>query len=172
MLMSECSHSYRAGPPPLCVCEADAAEADAWGRAAFDLALLDAYDGRGDVPAHLQREPFLEGLSRVLRPGGFALANLWNGSDRARAECARFAAKLRAAVGRVYVLRVAGHEQNVILLACRPGERQGSESTCDVLRERLAAAAAAAATDCPEPALVQTIRSCASSLTEWSECEA
>ena len=62
----------------------------------------------------------MRALGAALAPGGFALANLFHGSAAARAACAAFCAQLRAAVGAVHALRVVGHEDNLVVVACKP----------------------------------------------------
>ena len=45
----------------------------------FDCVFLDAYDGNGDVPAHLTTRAFLESTRAITRRGGCVVANAWNG---------------------------------------------------------------------------------------------
>ena len=86
--------------------------------ASVDCILLDAYDAKGNVPAHLQAEPFLAALGAALAPGGGVIANLWNGTPVARELSTAFAARLRRATGAdTFGLRVVGHEKNRILVA-------------------------------------------------------
>jgi hypothetical protein len=59
---------------------AEAAAAVAAGTAPpAAVVLLDAYDGEGDVPAHLLSPDFLDDCAAVLAPGGVVVANLFNG---------------------------------------------------------------------------------------------
>lgn len=41
---------------------------------------LDAYDGEGKIPAHLQSPAFLASCAAILAPGGVVVANLYNGA--------------------------------------------------------------------------------------------
>jgi len=91
---------------PILVHLADAAEAATSSRMDFDFVLLDAYDGRGNVPAHLQEASFVGGIAQTIRDGGFVLANLWNGSEEAKAACGRFSEQLRAAIGEVIYIYI------------------------------------------------------------------
>ena len=93
---------------------------------AFDLVLLDAYDGAGRVPAHLRDANlgFVGKLVRSLRsPGGFVVANLWNSEDRVefsreRRELEEFRAQLSTAGASSRVdVKVRGQEGNVVVLA-------------------------------------------------------
>ena len=131
--------SRQRGNSPIRVTIADAAvhmaalARGADGAAPLRLVLLDAYDGRGRVPAHLQRAPFLRDLAASLAPGGAVLANLFHGRHT------EFARALRRALGgRVFSLRVKGHEQNIVLLATKGPAKPSDEAT---VRARLAHAA-------------------------------
>ena len=149
--------------------------------------MLDAYDARGRVPAHLQAPLFLRALAAVIAPGGAAVANLFHGSAAARAACAAFAAELRAALGgAVHALRVCGHEDNLVLIAIKPAAAAAAATAAakggrgsaaaggaaagaaPPLRARLeqAAEAAAARTPAVELPLLQSLRSNAETLHE------
>ena len=118
-------------------------DASATSAAPLRCVVLDAYDGCGNVPNHLQQRPFLEDLAALLREGwgeggsvqegglsvqrgglsdregglSVLLANLWNGSASARASCDAFARLLETTLGPVFSLRVLGHEDNLVLLS-------------------------------------------------------
>ncbi|KAL1504881.1 hypothetical protein AB1Y20_008651 [Prymnesium parvum] len=132
--------------------EAEESEGEAWGvrvvvadaaayfaaaRARSECVVLDAYDARGNVPAHLQTADFVRLLARSLPRDGLVLANLWHGSAHARASCERFARRLRSAVGLVFSLRVVGQESNIVLLAQKSATALSPETALFALRDRL-----------------------------------
>ena len=108
-------------------------------------------------------------------PGGAVLANLWHGSDAARAAADAFARQMCAAVGDVYSVRVVGQEANVVLVAlapaagaaARPPRVEGDEAL-SALRRRLREAAAAPGVAAAEPALLECMRSNAATLERYS----
>jgi hypothetical protein len=82
---------------------------------------LDAYDSRGQVPAHLQQPDFLADCAAHLRPRGVLVANVWNG-PAGSAPFARMLAFARAAeqaVGPVFAVPVRGQEANLVLVSLR-----------------------------------------------------
>ena len=131
--------------------------------------LLDAYDAKGCVPAHLQAAPFLRALGHALAPGGIAIANLWNGTAERRAEADAFVATLVRTVGvQPFALRVVGHEKNRILVAVKGGGAQvGGGRTTEALGAALRRAAEEHAAAGTEPALVETMRSNVETLRPW-----
>ena len=104
--------------------------------------LLDAYDGEGNVPAHLQAEAFVALCGRVLAAGGALVANLWNGppGTRAHAEARRFAAAVRRHVGPAFLCPVPHQDSNAVLVA-----RKGGVGGPAALRAALLAGGGAAA---------------------------
>ena len=98
---------------------------DAEPRIRFDCILLDAYDGQGCVPAHLQEAPFLDSCAAVLSKQGCVVANLWNGPPDSEPgiALARFSKSLRNSLAkvsncaRVRLVTVDGQENNVVVLA-------------------------------------------------------
>ena len=133
-------------------------------RASLNCVLLDAYDAKGCVPAHLQAEPFVRALATALAPGGVVVANLWNATAARRAEADAFVAMLARAVGaQPFALRVVGHEKNRILVAVKGDTNQ----VADRLGQALQGAAAEHATKGTDAALVETMRSNAATLDKW-----
>ena len=61
-------------------------------RAGYDVIFMDAYDGAGNVPAHLLTREFMVSCAGALRPGGAIVANCWNGppGSEGRAKLATF----------------------------------------------------------------------------------
>lgn len=92
----------------------------------FDGALLDAYDGGGCVPSHLQEAAFVRHVAACLVDGGAVVANLFNGTDAARASCDAFARTLRGEIGPVIRVPVVGHEDNIILIAVKTTQPVGA----------------------------------------------
>jgi hypothetical protein len=84
---------------------------------------LDAYDGEGDVPAHLQSSAFLQSCKAQLAPGGVVVANLYNGAPGTpcRRAAELFAAKLRENVGPVVSLGVDSTRGDNLVLAAGEG---------------------------------------------------
>ncbi|KAK3258240.1 hypothetical protein CYMTET_32707, partial [Cymbomonas tetramitiformis] len=80
---------------------------------------LDAYDGCGKVPPHLEKDEFLESCASALRPGGILVVNLFNGvpGSPERQELAKFARKLERIIGPTYSVKVEEQQTNVILVA-------------------------------------------------------
>jgi len=135
----------------------------------FDCVVLDAYDGEGRVPAHLQEEDFLRQCGESLSPGGWVVANLFNGEE-ARGATSRFVAALEAALGAgapSVVLPVHTQETNVVLAARKPvlhGEA-GAGRRCtpaQALAAGLARACDAAhrAAAATEPNYLRCLRAC------------
>ena len=62
---------------------------------------LDAFDGFGDVPAHLLTPEFLTYCDRALAPGGVVVANMFNGvvGSDVRTGVGKFAAELTKKIG-------------------------------------------------------------------------
>jgi len=90
----------------------------------FSCVALDAYDGEGLVPVHLQAAPFLRDVVSCLSPGGMIICNLFNGEpgQPAGIRLEAFIARLKDALGkggRVTRLAVEGQEMNVIVQAYR-----------------------------------------------------
>jgi hypothetical protein len=152
---------------PIVVHLADARVAVRRFSGCFDFALLDAYDGNGDVPTHLQAGCFLADVGRALTAGGFVLANLWNGSDAAKRAGEQFAKDLHASVGRVFALQVEGHEQNIIVLSMKAQGTTAAGPSLEAVRASLRAAAASRAEDgCPDEELfARCMRSCAATIS-------
>jgi hypothetical protein len=157
---------------PIVVHLADAAEAIRQSSGSFDFALLDAYDGDGNVPAHLQANAFVADVGCALTADGFVLANLWNGSHAAKRGREQFAKNLRASVGEVFALRVEGHEQNVIVLSMKAHKSCATGPSLEAIRAVLQAAAESGGDGCLEEALLaRCMQSCArtisSSMDAW-----
>ena len=144
-------------------------------------AILDAYDGRGRVPAHLQAEPFFHHLAAAIAPGGIILANLWYGTEASQAAADDFVSRLvRVAALDAYALPVLGHEKNRIFLGIRRNwpavPAQSTPPLCgsgctgtEALRMQLRwAADAHAAVHSTEPAFVETMRNNAETLRPWT----
>ena len=107
-------------------------------------------------------------LSAALAPDGLIIANLWHGTPAARSEADAFARTVVEASGTAaYALRVAGHEKNRILLAVRSSDGPTGGKQQGAIQQALARAAAAHAARGTEPALVETMRSNAATLTAW-----
>ena len=86
----------------------------------FGCVVLDAYDGAGCVPTHLQSPAFVASCAAVLQPEGWVVANLFNGPG-ADAATGRFRTTLERLVGPVVALPVRTQETNVVLAARKPG---------------------------------------------------
>ena len=151
---------------PIKVLVADAMEITTRVSAPVDFVLLDAYDGCGNVPKHLQEADFLSKVSETLSASGFVVANLWNGSNEARRACKAFGRKLRSCVGRVFFLRVEGHEQNIILLSVKGGPDAADDAKAlSELRATLASALeGAAGLASVDYALKRSLESCVRSV--------
>ena len=83
---------------------------------------LDAYDGEGLVPVHLQQRPFLRDVCACLQPGGIIICNLFNGEpgSAAGARLEAFLGQLHEAMGKgseVERLVVEGQEMNIVVRA-------------------------------------------------------
>jgi len=83
---------------------------------------LDAYDGEGLVPVHLQQAPFLRDVCSCLEPGGMVICNLFNGipGSAAGGRLEAFVGQLEKALGKggqVTRLVVEGQEMNVVIQA-------------------------------------------------------
>lgn len=155
---------------PIVVHLADAAEAIRQSSGSFDFALLDAYDGNGDVPSHLQASSFVTNVGCALTANGFVLANLWNGSDAAKRAREHFSKNLQASVGKVFALQVEGHEQNIILLSVKGQESSATGPSLEAVRALLQAAAAPGVDGCVEEALLaRCMRSCAATISSLSD---
>ena len=137
----------------------------------FDCVVLDAYDGAGCVPAHLQSPAFVESCAAALGPQGWVVANLFNGPE-ADAATGCFRATLERLVGPVVALPVRTQEMNVVLAAQKPGRPASSPSSSPTpaarqLAGRLARAcdgahraAATAARPEAEPNYLRCLRAC------------
>ena len=85
------------------------------------LVLLDAYDGRGDVPAHVASDEFLRMVGQSLASDGHVVCNCWNGPPESREalNLAKFERILARRVGVVERERVVGQEYNVVVVAAK-----------------------------------------------------
>jgi len=85
------------------------------------LVLLDAYDGRGDVPAHVASDEFLRMVGKSLASGGHVVCNCWNGppGSREAVNLETFERMLARRVGVVERERVVGQEYNVVVVAAK-----------------------------------------------------
>jgi spermidine synthase len=119
----------------------------------FALVLLDAYDGKGEIPAHLRRRAFLRDARRLLAPGGAVVANCFYGPPGSRAHfdllafCEALGGEVEDACAvRVRLVKVEGQESNVVVVAEateRKGTRRaGAFGGRAAVRDALAAAAA------------------------------
>jgi hypothetical protein len=119
----------------------------------FALVLLDAYDGKGEIPAHLRRRAFLRDTRRLLAPGGAVVANCFYGPPGSRAHfdllafCEALGGEVEDACAvRVRLVKVEGQESNVVVVAEateRKGTRRaGAFGGRAAVRDALAAAAA------------------------------
>lgn len=87
---------------------------------AFCCIALDAYDGEGLVPEHLQAAQFLQDVCRCLAPGGLVICNLFNGARNTAAghRLEVFVGRLKTALGSggsVTRRIVEGQEMNVVI---------------------------------------------------------
>jgi hypothetical protein len=124
---------------PFAVAQADgcalvaalAAEVSAGRDRGASLLLLDAYEARGRIPAHLKQDDFLAACGAALAPDGLVVANLFNGTPNSapRKEMAAYARALAAAVGPVYSVKVQAQQTNVILVAAKAGSALGQENS-------------------------------------------
>ena len=164
--------------------------------ASLRCVLLDAYDGKGRVPAHLQQAPFMEALHAALAPGGSIIANLWDGAPTASAAANTFAQRLATAASDpanktaastlkvagsgldVYSLRVVSQEANRVLVALKPQQdgastlgdgrsAPGARPRVEELKRRMQQAADAHAAAGTESSLVHSMRCNASTLEAW-----
>ena len=85
------------------------------------LVLLDAYDGRGDVPAHVASDEFFRLVGQSLASGGHVVCNCWNGppGSREAVNLETFERMLARRVGVVERERVVGQEYNVVVVASK-----------------------------------------------------
>jgi spermidine synthase len=138
-----------AEPAPFVVAEADgcavvaalAEEVAAGTQRGAALLLLDAYEARGRIPAHLKEPSFLAACGAALAPNGLVVANLFNGTPNStpRKEMAAYARALATAVGPVYSVKVQAQQTNVILIAAKAGSPLAADGAAS--RSALAAAA-------------------------------
>ena len=92
---------------------------------------LDAFDGAGNIPAHLTRQGFLRDCEAALAPGGVLVCNVFNGrtGSKARRAIANFQRELERSVGPVATVPVLTQEESLVLVARkgrelpRPGRR-------------------------------------------------
>ena len=72
--------------------ESSSSSSSSSSRAGYDVIFVDAYDGAGNVPAHLLTREFMVSCAGALRPGGAIVANCWNGppGSEGRAKLATF----------------------------------------------------------------------------------
>ena len=115
----------------------------------FALVCLDAYDGKGAVPARLRARAFLRDARRALAPGGAIVANCFYGppGSRARGDLLAFCEALGGDVPgacdvRVRLVKVEGQESNVVVVAETARREPGAFSSRAAFRGALAAAAA------------------------------
>ena len=118
----------------------------------FALVLLDAYDGKGEIPAHLRGHAFLRDARRALAPGGAVVANCFYGPPGSRAHfdllafCEALGGEVEdARAVRVRLVKVEGQESNVVVVAeaTELGTRRaGAFGGRAAVRDTLAAAAA------------------------------
>ena len=118
----------------------------------FALVLLDAYDGKGEIPAHLRGRAFLRDARRALAPGGAVVANCFYGPPGSRAHfdllafCEALGGEVEdARAVRVRLVKVEGQESNVVVVAeaTELGTRRaGAFGGRAAVRDTLAAAAA------------------------------
>ena len=121
-------------------------------RGQFALVCLDAYDGKGNIPAHLRARAFLRDARRALAPGGAVVANCFYGPPGSRAHddllafCDALGGDVPGACAvRVRLVRVEGQESNVVVVAEATERRgPGAFSSRAAFRAALAAAAARA----------------------------
>ena len=80
---------------------------------------LDAYDGKGDIPAYLRSRRFLATCHDVLADGGSVVCNCFNGASgsAARAAVERFIGELEAAIGPVFTVPVSAQPDSLVLVA-------------------------------------------------------
>ena len=142
--------------------------------ASLSCVLLDAYDAKGHVPAHLQAAEFVRSLGAVVALGGSVVANLWNGTPAARASADAFVGLLELAGFCAFGLRVLGHEKNRILVAIKlggPDERADRAETrhaaLTALRARIGDMAEGFEKAWSEPNLLATMRDNARTLAAW-----
>ena len=90
------------------------------------LVLLDAYDGRGEVPARVAGDAFLRLVGASLVPGGHCVCNLWNGplGSNEAVNLETFERALARRVGVVERARVTAQEYNVVVAAAKTRRRR------------------------------------------------
>ena len=90
------------------------------------LVLLDAYDGRGKVPARVAGDAFLRLVGASLVPGGHCVCNLWNGplGSNEAVNLETFERALARRVGVVERARVTAQEYNVVVAAAKTRRRR------------------------------------------------
>ena len=137
----------------------------------YDVIFVDAYDGAGNVPAHLLTREFMTSCAGALRPGGAIVANCWNGppGSEGRAKLATFCEALESVESvqsesheserdgervkrqrmETYLVVVDGQESNVVVVAGLADDARSSrgapfdaDSRSRALRARLTAALA------------------------------
>ena len=137
----------------------------------YDVIFVDAYDGAGNVPAHLLTREFMTSCVGALRPGGAIVANCWNGppGSEGRAKLATFCEALESVESvqsenheserdgervkrrrlETYLVVVDGQESNVVVVAGLADDARSSrgapfdaDSRSRALRARLTAALA------------------------------
>ena len=90
---------------------------------------LDAYDGKGNIPAYLRSRRFLSNCHDVLAEGGVVVCNCFNGAtgSAARASIESFVGELEAVIGPVFTVPVAAQPESLVLVARKGGapERPG-----------------------------------------------
>ena len=90
------------------------------------LVLLDAYDGRGKVPARVAGDAFLRLVGAALVPGGHCVCNMWNGppGSNEAVNLETFERALARRVGVVERARVTAQEYNVVVAAAKTRRRR------------------------------------------------
>jgi len=87
----------------------------------LDVIFMDAFDGDGEIPAHLFEDEFLKNCGDALVDGGSLVLNMFNGvrGSKARKSVARFAQKLERIIGPVCSFPVMEQPVNVVLSATK-----------------------------------------------------
>ena len=106
----------------------------------LDVIFMDAFDGDGEIPAHLIEDDFLSACAEALTDGGSLVLNMFNGvrGSPARDAVATFARTLARVIGPVCSFPVIESPVNVVLSATK--RKQGERDRPS--REDIARAAA------------------------------
>ena len=99
---------------------------------------MDAYDGLGEVPAHLTDVDFMQACAAALAPGGLLVANLFNGPQGSpeRRVVEEFAMQMAQTVGPVCTFKVCVCVRERGLLITRDTDCSRVVAGVEELRDR------------------------------------